>query len=336
MKNLPAHSVEPPKESTSTPAYLSSRPHEDTGGLQWWYHLTAPSQPERSASFKAQERFRRGRTGSQIILALYLLLFTSLFVSFVGTNEKLIPIVIGSFFLLIVATILNRSGKITLAGILVVLTFITFPMANIVTTPGGLSMLVLPLFGLLILPLLCAVSFLPPWWVFVVALGNCLFAWFSLTVLPRTAELDAILAIAFAGIIVPIIFSQIIVAIVAYAWVQGTTQALIRANNAEEIARLEHDLGLQAEEAAQQKKQLEASIQKIVETHMYVANGNLNVRVPLTDENVLWQISGPLNNLLARTQRWRQEAEQSQQAMIALQQARSENERLRRALGGRF
>jgi hypothetical protein len=333
MKNLSTRPVDMSPANAQVPVYLTSRPQRQNGGLQWWYSLTAPSEPERSASFKEHERYRLGRTGSQIILALYLLLITSTFTAFVGTNKYLIPIVIGSASGLLVATVLNRLGKITLAGALVVLTFIAFPMLNIVMTPGGLSMLVLPLFGLLVLPLLCAVSFLPPWWVFVVALGNCVFTWYSLTQLPRTAELDAILAIAFAGILVPIIFSQIIVSVVAYAWVQGTSQALVRANNAEEIAKLEHDLGLQAEESAQQKRQLEASIQKIVETHMYVANGNLNARVPLTDENMLWQISGPLNNLLARTQRWRQEAEQLQQARIALHQARSENEKLRRALG---
>jgi hypothetical protein len=334
MKNLSTRSMDSPTRDTPVPAYLDAKPQERDSSFQWWYDLTAPSEPKRSAPFKEQELFRRGRTGSQIIVALYLLLITSTVVSFVGTNKYLIPIVIGSFFPLVVATILNRVGKITIAGILVVLAFTAFPVANIVLTPGGLSMLVLPLFGLLVLPLLCAVSFLPPGWVFAVALFNCVFTWFSLTQLPRTAELDAVLSIAFAGIIIPIIFSQIIVSIVAFAWVQGTAKALIRANNAEEIARLEHDLGLQAEEAAQQKKQLEASIQKIVETHMYVANGNLNVRVPLNDENVLWQISGPLNNLLARTQRWRQEAEMLQQTRIALQQARNDNARLRRALGG--
>lgn len=336
MKNLSTRYTDAPNGNTQVPVYLTSKPYEENRSLRWWYRLTAPSEPERSASFKEMERFRRGRTGSQIILALYLLLITSVFAGFVGTNKYLIPIVIGSAFPLLVATVLNRLGKITPAGILVVLTFVAFPILNIVTTPGGLSMLVLPLFALLVLPLLCVVSFLPPWWVFVVALGNCLFTWFSLTYLPHTAELDAILTIAFVGIIVPIIFSQIIVSIVAYAWVQGTTQALIRANHAEEIARLEHDLGLQAEEAAQQKQQLDASIQKIVETHMRVANGDLSARVPLTNENVLWQISGPLNNLLARTQRWRQDSEQLQQARIVLEQARRENEKLRRALGGSF
>jgi hypothetical protein len=279
------------------------------------------------------ERFRRGRTGSQIILGLYLLLIISVPAGFIGTNKYLIPIVIGSVIALIVATLLNRFGKITLAGILVVLTFFAFPTLNIVTTPGGLSMETLPLFGLLVLPLLCAVSFLPSWWVFIVALGNCVFTLVSLIYLPHTAELDAVLIIAFVGIVTPIILIQIIVSVVAFAWVQGTTQALIRADHAEEVAKLEHDLGQQAQLTAQQKQLLEGSIQKIVETHMRVANGDYSARAPLTEGNVLWQISGPLNNLLARTQNLRQETAQLQ---YALQQARVENERLRRTFRGTF
>jgi hypothetical protein len=35
---------------------------------------------------------------------------------------------------------------------------------------------------------------------------------------------------------------------------------------------------------------------------MRVANGDYSAHAPLTEENMLWQISGPLNNLLARTQ----------------------------------
>jgi hypothetical protein len=315
------------------PVYLDTKPHQESKLWRWWYSLTSPVEPERSAPFIEQERFRRGRTGSQIMLGLYLLLIISIPVGFFGTNKYLIPIVIGSVISLIVASVLNRMGAINPAGVLVVLTFIAFPVLNIVTTSGGMGMEALPLFGLLVLPLLCAVSFLPPWYVFVVALGNCIFAWLALTSMPHTAELDAILAIAFTGIITPIILIQIIVSVVAFAWVRGTTQALIRADNAEEIAKLEHDLGQQAKTAAQQKQQLEASIQKIVETHMRVANGDYSARAPLTEDNVLWQISGPLNNLLARTQNLRQEAARLQ---YALQHARAENERLRRSTGKNF
>lgn len=316
MKNLPPRSANVQQGDKPIPVYLTAKSRQESDLWRWWYSLASPVMPGSAASFKEMEQFRRGRIGSQIVLALYILLLLSIVAGFVGTSTYLIPIVIGAFCALIVAMALNRMGKINIAGSIVVLTSIAFPIFNIVLTPDGLSILILPLYGLLVLPLLCAVSFLPPWWVFVVAFSNSLFTWVSLTYLPRTAELSALLAIAFVGVITPIVFSQIIVSIVAYAWVRSTTQALIRADHAEELAKLEHDMALQAEAAARQKQLLEASIQKIVETHMRVANGDFSARVPLTDDNILWQISGSLNNLLSRAQRWRQEAAQFEQARM--------------------
>ena len=54
---------------------------------------------------------------------------------------------------------------------------------------------------------------------------------------------------------------------------------------------------------AEQKYQLEAGIQLILQTHVQTANGNFNARAPLTEDHVLWQIAYSLNNLLARLQR---------------------------------
>ena len=320
--------------SAESPSYLTNTPQKELNILRFWYRLSSPTEPKTSASFKEMERFRRGRAGSNLILALYLLLIISIPAQFVGTANYLLLIVIGSAFTLVIAMLFNRLGKVYTAGTIVTLTFIAFPVLNIVTTPGGLSMLSLPLYGLLVLSLLCAVSFLPPWWVFIVALINSLFTWVSLSFpyLLHTAELSAVLAIASAGIIIPIILSQVLISIVAYTWVQSNSQSLLRADRAEELAKLEHDLGLQAEAAAQQKQLLEASIQKIVETHVRVANGDFSARVPLTEDNLLWQISGSLNNILARMQRLHQDANELQRMRIVLQQAREENRRLIRAL----
>jgi len=55
--------------------------------------------------------------------------------------------------------------------------------------------------------------------------------------------------------------------------------------------------------------------------------------VPLTEDNVLWQISGALNNLLARMQRLRQDGSEVQSLKYALHQTREENRRLARRLG---
>lgn len=332
MKDFLAPSSYAPTGGVPTPSYLTTR-HQENKLFFWWYRIASPPRPDSSASFKEKERFRRGRTGSQIIPALYLLLLVSFPVGFAGTNPFLTTIVIGGLLALTVATALNRIGMVNTAGFIILLAFMAYPILNIATTPGGLNMVVLPLFGLLVLPVLCAVSFLPEWSVFIVAIANSFFTLFALTRLPQTAELNAILLTYFAGIITPIILSQMIVSLVAYLWVRSTTQALKRADRAEEIAKLEHDLALQAEASSQQKQLLESSIQKIVQTHMHVANGDFNARVPLTEDNVLWQISGSLNNLLSRLQRLHHDSVELQQAKYALHLAHEENRRLTRRLG---
>jgi hypothetical protein len=319
MNKLSARSgTIPAQRESEIPAYLAAQPRQEHAFLRWWYRLASPVEPERSASFEKMERFRRGRLGSQIILALYVLLLISIPAGFIGTNIYLIPIVIGSELALLLATALNRLGRVNIAGSVVVLTFIAFPTVNVVTTPGGLSMEVLPLYALLAIPLLCAVSFLPPWWVFVVALSNILLTFLSLAYLRHTAELNTLLAASFWGIVTPIILIQILVSVVAYALVQGTIQALLRASNAEELAKLEFALATQAEKELKQKKLLEGSIQTIVQTHMRIANGDLNARVPLTADNVLWTIAGSLNNLLARLQSSREREKRLEQENLAL------------------
>ncbi len=328
MNDFSPYRTDSLRNEKPAPTYLTVKDQE-ISVFHWWYRLASPPLPEASLPFRERQRFLRGRTGSQILPALYLFLLVSLPSSFLEINPSVTTITAASFCALIIATILNRLGNVNLAGFIVVVTFIADPLANIVTTPGGLNMMVLPIYGLLILPLVCAVSFLPPWWVFVVAFGDSLFTLFSLIYLPQTAELNALLSINFAGIVTPIILSQLIVSVVAFLWVRSTTQALRRADRAEELARLEHDMALQAEAAAQRKQQLEISVQQIVETHRRIASGDYHVRVPLTSDNVLWPIAGSLNNLLARVQGWLAEL---QQVKAVLQQTREENRRLTRHL----
>jgi hypothetical protein len=321
------------------PSYLTVQQQENKA-FAWWYRLASPPRPDALASFRAKERFRRGRTGSQIIPALYLLLLVSFPAGSAGTNPLLTTILIGGLIVLTVATALNRFGMVNAAGLLILATFTAYPTVDIATTPGGLSLLTLPLFGLLVLPVLCAVSFLPEWWAFISAAINILFTVYILAIYPNqinslvTAEFATFLSSSLAGLITPIILSQIIVAVVAYLWVHSTVRALKRADRAEEIAKLEHDLALQAENAAQQKQQLESSIQKIVDTHTRVANGEFSARVPLTEDNVLWQISGALNNLLSRMQRLSQDSAELQRAKYELHMVHEENRRLTRRLSG--
>ena len=290
--------------------------------LSWWYRQTSPPEPGEDASFQQREVFRRGRTGSQMSFFLFLLLFLSFPAAFAGSNPLLVTILVLNGGFLVVAMLLNRLQRVTLAGVIVVLGVVMGPVVNILTTPGGITTSALPLFGFLVLPLLCAVSFLPPGWVFVVAAGTSLFTFVTLKFLPSSGEVQQMVQVAFAGMVTPILLSQWIVAIVAYLWVRGAQRAILRADRAEEIARLMHELAERDAAIAEQKHQLDASLREIERVHHEVANGNVAARVHLTSNNVLWSISGKLNNLVSRYQRVQTVVGELQEANALLLKAR--------------
>ena len=272
-------------------------PQHNIGVIRWWYWISSPPEPDASAPFQERELFRRGRTGSQISFFLFLLILISFPAAFAGSNSLLIIILTISLGVLVVALILNRLKMVNLSGVLVVLSVIAGPTANILTTPGGVNTSVLPVFGFLVLPVMCAVSFLPPIWVF---------AFYVLKFVQSTGDLHTVLQVAFPGIVTPIILSQWIVAIVAFLWVSGAREAILRADRAEEISALEQREIEQQHIQIEQKQRLDADIQLILQTHVQVANGNFSARAPLGKENVLWQIAYSLNNLLARLQSYSQ------------------------------
>ncbi len=271
--------------------------------IQLWYWISSPPEPGASASFEERELFRRGRTGSRITIFLYILVFLSFPAAAAGSNSLLVAILIIDLFVLTFAIVLNRFRRVSAAGIMVVLCMAASPTVNILTTPGGVNTSALPIFGLLVVPLMCAVSFLPAWWVFVVGAANCLFALYALKVLPSSGELHQVLNTAFPGIFIPIVIGQVLVSIVAFLWVSGATQALRRADRAEVIVKLEADEIKRQEAQIEISKQVEDGIQQILTTlNSVVAQNDFAMRVPLKQENILWRVGRSINNLLARLQ----------------------------------
>ena len=317
MNNFSPFPGNTPQGDPQVSSYLTQQRQGNTSQeglariLQLWYRITSPPEPPNSAPFEERELFRRGRTGSQITIILFILIFISYPAAFAGSNSLLIAILTFNLFILVLALALNRLRGVNVAGILVVLCFTASPTVNILTTPGGLNTGALPIFGLLVLPLMCAVSFLPPWWVFVVAAENCLFTLYALTFLPSSGELHEVLRFAAPGVITPIILSQGIVSIVAFLRVRGARLALLRADRAEEIAKLEALEIKRQEEQLALSKQIEEGIQQIITTMgTVVAHNNFSIRVPLSQENILWRASKSINNLLSRLQGLKQSQEE--------------------------
>ena len=281
--------------------------------LTWWYRMTAPPEPALTANFAQREIFRRGRLNSIVLLVTLLFLTAVLPIAIKEGNRALLIILIVSLIMTGITLPINRSGRVTIVGTIMVSLLSIGLLLGIIGTPGGLASPDLVRIDLLVIPELLAVSLLPGLTVFPVALGTSIFTWIVLTYGPRNSELiHQIMAPSGYGIIVRPIALQIIVAIVTFLWVRSATQAIARADRAEAIAALEHTIAEQEHAIAEQKVQLDASIDQIVQTHMRVSNGDFSARVPLNQDNVLWQISGSLNNLLTRFQHYRQEAQELQ------------------------
>lgn len=283
--------------------YPRAQEKQSQGILGRWYRIASPTEPSPMATLTEHETFRRGRLGSIIMLIMLILCILSLPAGFFGTNPKLVPILLVLFVLTVVAIFFNRRGYVNVAGVIVVVAFESGIIGNISTTPGGLNTITLPLLCLLVMPEVLAVSLLPAWNVFVVALANSLICWILITFLPYAPDSAAAISAAYWYAILLPVNLQIIVAGVTFLYVRGATQALKRADHAEEVAKLEHNLAERDRATAAQKQQLDAAIAQIEHALEAFANGDPKARVPLTNENVLWSIAGKLNNFLNRFQR---------------------------------
>jgi hypothetical protein len=204
---------------------------------------------------------------------------------------------------LIIAAVLNRRGFVAAAATLIVVLVCVGVLGSLLSQPLGLLTLdALPAYDLLVLAVLVAASVLPRIAAFVVAAVNMGIITLDFVFQPHYTDITRVLnyyggtAAGTAALLSRPIALQIIVAVVAYLWVRGADEAIRRADRAEELAMMEHTL-------AEQKRQLDFGIRQILDTHVRIANGDLNARAPLAQDNVLYQIASALNNLLSRMTR---------------------------------
>lgn len=288
--------------------------------FSWWHTIAAPPVPVGDVSLSAREFARKGRFTSMVLLFEFIINIPSFFVS--SDPHLIIPLTI-SMFMLCIGVILNRSGKTVAAGVLVIATIevgMCSWFLNFASQPGGLTSLVLPLVADLMQPTLLAVSIFSPKVSLPLGAFNVLFILTYFAFSPKTPEIAhyfSIAPVAFTIYYIPI-DNLIFITLISALWVTSALQAMRRADLAEEINKLAEALAAQQRVVLQEKLRLEDSIQQIVAVHAQAANGDFNTRVPLDQKNVLWSVAGSLNTLLARLQRWRQEAQQGQRTEQAI------------------
>src|SRR5258708_36055364 len=73
-----------------------------------------------------------------------------------------------------------------------------------------------------------------------------------------------------------------------FGWLgaRSVEAAMRRADQAEELAALEHAV-------AEQRRQLEYGVQQLLETHVRIANGDFNARAPLNQDHPLSHVPPP-------------------------------------------
>lgn len=286
------------------------------GFFPWWYKLTSPPEVE-NPSLKQRDIARRSKILSALALFLSLTLILVIYLAFSGPNKQIIVTVYILYPTILVCLVLNRFGRVNIAGIFLTMALVGGMYFTLLTTAylrGGLTpndkdILYLPFFGELVVAAL-----LPTYAIFVVAIFNTSFSLLILNYVPHSPAFSQMLATGSSSITFRIIEMHFFVTLVCWIVATWTHISMRQANRAVELARLEHDLNVAANERVKEKEHLEQSVKTIIEVHMQVAKGNLQARVPTKtgEQNVLWPIAVPLNNLIARYQQATRVAQQGE------------------------
>lgn len=257
--------------------------------LTWWYNFTTPVEPPAGATFSQREIALRVRLASSILLFLLVSVAAILFLLILGiipTDYFFITLV--ALAIICIAIALNRFGLTVGAGILLVCSIMVGFAWTLLR--GQLDVNDLPIYDLLVMAELLAVSFLPPRQVFLVGLANTLFIWGDLTFQAHTPALDTLLnSNGYYVILVRPIALQLVVAVVSYFWVRGANHAFTRASRAEEIAALERTIA----EQSQLRLETQHAEQQIIMAYeqqrqvnqfkdQFIMNVSHELRTPLT------------------------------------------------------
>jgi hypothetical protein len=292
----------------------------DTGRSErswWWHRLTMPMQLGPSSNFRQRENRRHAYLVSTSTFFLVLVVLLLIPATFFIPNHLVIFFCLFMLGICAITLLLNRANKVLAAAILVV-SMLELALVVIIASTMPFDVGNLPLYDLLVMTVLFAGSLLPFSSIFVTALFNMILI-VGFLYLQRyaigfaTPDLQRYLQSQFYAALVRPAALEILAGVIISLWVSSTSRAIARADRAEMVALLEHEI-------AEQKEELQAGIQLILEAHTQIANGNLLARAPLTKDNALWPLSQALNMLLTRFQRASQAEQQLEQTRRLLSQ----------------
>lgn len=238
--------------------------------LSWWDRLNVLPELAGSAPLAVRESARRKQLVSTILLVVAGFQLVNLPGAIKDQSSVALGTVVLGLAICGVAMLFNRGGNAIVSSVLLIVVIDLGCGLMLLTSPKGLDVANLPVFDVLIVSELIAVSLLPAVSVFPIALGNIFFILGDIALQPHTPALNQLLAsgMAYDAIIQPIGL-QIIVAVVTYLWVRSALRAIARADRAEEIAELKR-------RDAERTHQLETGIQQLLQTQVGYDNDSYN------------------------------------------------------------
>ncbi len=233
MKNIePEFGFVQTADTTNTPA---KRPN-------WWLRKTSFGWDKVQETIAQREIMRRSRLASWILLGI----LATLLVYLPATTRDVASAfsVLGALFITLIVIALNRHGFVNLAGTLLVVMICAAILSVVVAAPGGIiSLVYLPAYDILAIPVVIGASILPRWSGFVIAAVCAALIYADLFLQTKAADLQHAITVyglpVLAGRPISIL---IIVALVAFLWMTSMDQAIKRADRAEELHALEQQI----------------------------------------------------------------------------------------------
>ena len=305
----------------SIPPELPNPPHIGRRLWKAWLWLTGPRSNRFGKTIAAQERLRRSRLVSTllILLAVVMLLLTPSAFRVSGLWQAIV--MMGAMGVL--AALLNRVGHVTLSGLVVIAVADASITFNIVRQQYGLTNTTVADLYLLAIAIMIAGMVLPNIYIPLVGAAQIaisLIIFYGLP--PDTLLLQEIKKVdgnmSYTSVLGPILLQVCSVGIV-WLYAGSVDRAILRASRAEELAEAQARINEQAQVIAGQKQRLEEGIQAIQETQSRIVRGDYSARVSLQG-NELLPLAVSFNMMAERLSHVQQIEAEHRQMEGALQQ----------------
>ncbi len=169
-----------------------------------------------------REHTRRQRIVSVVLVVIVLFQLVDLPGAIISHSAMAVGTVFLGLALCAAAAVFNRYGKATIVSILLIVVVDLGCGLMLLTSPMGLDVGDLPVFDVLLVSELIAVSLLPAVSVFYVGFANILFIILIIAFQPHTPALSMMLESTMGyGAVVQPISLQVVVAVISYFWVRS-------------------------------------------------------------------------------------------------------------------